>query len=265
MKTEKKFFFVLALALLFCMMLTCASAAVAPRQDQTEIDIINTSETESDHVRHEAESEVQTGSLPETERTFRLPAMLQMIEDDAFEGTPIALSDSLTPMALSDTSAIKAPVVRLPAMLQRIEDQAFEGTAVVVIELPETVESIGERAFAGNPHLRIIRIPEKTQYIANNAFAGSQQVMISGACGSYARTWAGKHGIPFSPITMITAGNQTLSGLVHLNGSDIETIETASGEGMENHPVRRNGDIKAEVYKQQIAHQVQGRSPPFCA
>lgn len=264
MKTEKMVIF-LALALLFCMMLTCASAAVAPRQDQTEFDIINTSETESDYVLPEEKSEVQTVSLPEMERTFRLPAMLQMIEDDAFEGTPIALSDHMGKGEPSDYAIGKVPVASLPAMLQRIEDQAFEGTAVVVIELPETVESIGERAFAGNPHLRIIRIPEKTQYIANNAFAGSHHVMISGASGSYARTWAGKHGIPFSPITMITAGNQTLSGLVILNGSDIETIETASGEGMENHPVRRNGDIKAEVYKQQIAHQVQGRSPPFCA
>lgn len=264
MKTEKNIF-ILALALVFCMMLTCASAAVTSRQDQVEIGIINTTETESDHVRFEEKSEAQTDSLPETERAFRLPAMLQMIEDDAFEGTPIALSDHMSKGVPSDYAVGKVPVASLPAMLQRIEDQALEGTAVVVIELPETVESIGDRAFAGNPHLRIIRIPEKTQYIAHNAFAGSHQVMISGASGSYARSWAGKHGIPFSPITMITAGNQNLSGLFSLSGSDIETIETVSGEGIENRPLRRIGDIKAEVYEQQIAHQVQGRSPPFCA
>ena len=263
MKTEKNFF-ILALALVFCMMLTCASAAVTSRKDQVEIGIINTTETESDHVRFEEKSEAQTDSLPETESAFRLPAMLQRIEDDAFEGTPMALSDSLIQTAPTDTPAVTVPVASLPAMLERIGDQAFEGTAVVVVELPETVESIGDRAFAANPHLRIIRIPEKTKYIAHNAFAGSHQVMISAASGSYARTWAGKHGIPFSPMTMITAGNQNLSGLVHVGGSDIETIETASGEGMDNPPARRNDEIKAEVYEQQIAHQVQGRSPPFC-
>lgn len=225
MKTKKIVFLILAVALFFCMMLTCASAAVEEKQDQKEICFINTYETGTESVIATTKEKFRkAGSMSETEKAFRLPAMLQ-----------------------------------------RIEDEAFEGTAVVVVELPETVESIGDRAFAANPHLRIIRIPEKTQYIAHNAFAGSQQVMISAASGSYARYWAGKHGIPFSPITMITAGNQNLSGMFSLSGSDIETIETASGEGIENRPVRRIGDIKAEVYEQQIAHQVQGRSPPFCA
>lgn len=264
MKTEKMFF-ILALALLFCMMLTCASAAVSPRQEQTEISIINTTDTKSETVMPEEKSEHKTGLLPETERKFRLPAMLQMIEDDVFEGTHIALPDHRTEAESAENAGGTLSVSSLPALLRRIEEQAFEGTAVVVVELPETVESIGDRAFAGNPHLRIIRIPEKTEYIAHNAFAGSQQVMISGASGSYARTWAGKHGIPFSPMTMITAGNQNLSGMLTLSGSDIETIETASGEGMDNPPARRNDEIKAEVYEQQIAHQVQGRSPPFCA
>ena len=265
MKTEKKFFLIAAMTLFFCMMLTCATAAVDQRQDQRESRPIYSSGFKTDIVLPEENSEEKTGPLQETERAFRLPAMLQMIEDDAFEGTLITLSDNQTKVEPSDNAEETVSVASLPAMLQRIEEQAFEGTAVVVVELPETVESIGDRAFAANPHLRIIRIPEKTKYIAHNAFAGSHQVMISAASGSYARTWAGKHGIPFSPMTMITAGNQNLSGLVHVGGSDIETIETASGEGMDNPPARRNDEIKAEVYEQQIAHQVQGRSPPFCA
>ena len=257
MKTEKRLFAILAFALLFCMMLTCASAAVEDKKDQPLIFLMQTNAAEAAETQEDAEAE--------PERVFKLPAMLQVIEDDAFAGTSVAQADDRLRGTRSDRPVVTVPVASLPAMLERIGDQAFEGTAVVVVELPETVESIGDRAFAGNPHLRIIRIPEKTQYIAHNAFAGSHQVMISGSSGSYARSWAGKHGIPFSPITMITAGNQNLSGLISLNSSDIETIETASGEGMDHPPVRRNDEIKAEVYEQQIAHQVQGRSPPFCA
>lgn len=157
-------------------------------------------------------------------------------------------------------------VFKLPVMLQIIEDEAFEGTAAGNIELPENVIKIGARAFANNPYLRNIRIPETTDYIGENAFAFSHHVMISGAPGSYARTWARKNGILFSPITMFCAGVQNLPGTPRMNGTDdMEIIEGNSENGNEVHPVWRTGEIKAEFYITQIAHQVQGRSPPAFA
>ena len=42
-----------------------------------------------------------------------------------------------------------APIqFRFPASLQIIEEEAFEGTSIVIVDLPESVEEIGDRAFA---------------------------------------------------------------------------------------------------------------------
>ena len=73
--------------------------------------------------------------------TFKLPASLKAIQDEAFEGTALVTVD------LSGTS----------------------------------VEKIGERAFANIPTLIGIRVPEKTRFIAKTAFAGSDHVTLTGA------------------------------------------------------------------------------------
>ena len=62
------------------------------------------------------------------------------------------------------------PIFQLPVSLRVIEDEAFEGTAIVSAALPDSVESIGERAFANISALRSVKIPNATKEIAKSAF-----------------------------------------------------------------------------------------------
>ena len=162
---------------------------------------------------------------------------------------------------------IAAAAFRLPSSLRIIEDEAFEGTAIVSAELPETLESIGEHAFAGIPTLRSIRIPENTKEIAKTAFAGSNGVTITGAPGSYARTWAKENGIPFAPVTVMTAD----SGPVQISADNsyrqdfIHTDEEASSEKTQNDSWRPFTEIQSERYDEWFTNQISGRAPPACA
>ena len=176
------------------------------------------------------------------------------------------------PKALQ-SSAGKADVVamqtfRLPASLKSIEDEAFEGTAIVSVDLPETVESIGENAFARIPSLRVVRIPEKTKQIAKTAFAGSNNVTIIGSPGSYARTWAHENGIPFVPIVVMFVGadNNPVSSASGDRQTQVDTdcIDLAEGtrRGIQ---WRFIGEIKAEQCEQFIANHILGRAPPVIA
>ena len=227
MKITTKIYAALVLTMLFCLTLTFADAAVDPKHDAELI---------SKLTQSKLADKLQTGTV----------------------------TDQNDNPLISDNTK-KIPVFRFPAMLQLIESEAFEGTAIIGFELPESVESIGERAFANITTLMSVGIPEKTQSIGKDAFDGSCRVTISGAPDSYARAWARENGVPFAPITMICAVIQTPSGTIHFSDPEIETIKDDSGDGIEATAAWKTGDHETEFYKQQIAHQVQGRSPPVCA
>ncbi len=160
--------------------------------------------------------------------------------------------------------SITAPTFKLPAGLQIIEDEAFEGTAIVVIDLPETVESIGEQAFANIATLRKVNIPEKTKQIARTAFAGSNNVTITGAPGSYARTWARENAIPFTPILVMYAGTDDLllSGYFTTQNNIIDLNSRITGKNQNNHQWRPVEENKAEHSKEFKTNHVLGRAPP---
>ena len=185
---------------------------------------------------------------------------LNQIRNDCFVQDTGAGAESLEP---ADTVTFK-----LPASLQVIEDEAFEGTAIVSIDLPETVESIGERAFADIPTLLSVKIPEKTKEIARTAFSGSNNVTITAAPNSYARTWAKDNGIPFSPIVVMHAGtgNPQVSTGLAAGQTRIDIEISGAAVDREKMPHWRPIDeIKAEQYDQYIANCILGRAPPACA
>ena len=113
----------------------------------------------------------------------------------AYASTDQKVFDSIHNLSKPEKSIIR--LFHLPDSLQKIEDEAFEGTAVTEVILPETVTTIGERAFADIDNLRSIRIPIGTISIADNVFAGSNRVVITAAPNSYARAWAKKNHVPF--------------------------------------------------------------------
>ena len=71
---------------------------------------------------------------------FRLPAGLQVIGDEAFEG-------------------IAAEAVELPDSLTAIGERAFAGAEQLQsVRLPESIETIGKDAFLGAPQLTVVGV-----------------------------------------------------------------------------------------------------------
>ena len=94
-------------------------------------------------------------------------------------------------------AAIPDEIAVMPDSLRIIEESAFEGTALTTVYLPETVTTIGRRAFADIKDLRVVFIPKATVVIDEEAFDGAGNLTIWGVPGSYAEEWAGRHSIRF--------------------------------------------------------------------
>ena len=168
----------------------------------------------------------------------------------------------------SEVDIETSPTVKLPASLRFIENEAFEGTAIVQAVLPENLESIGERAFANIMTLRMIKIPESTKTIAETAFAGSNRLIITSTPGSYARAWAGKNGVLFTPILVVHAGTvnvQITTGTNHRK-EQIDVDIARSGQQLEKQARWRPvSEIATDQYEEFIANHLSGRAPPASA
>ena len=68
-----------------------------------------------------------------------------------------------------------------PASLTAIEDEAFEGTPFQAIIIPDTVTTIGSRAFANCRNLVYVYIPASVTSIAADAFADCPNAIIERA------------------------------------------------------------------------------------
>lgn len=70
----------------------------------------------------------------------------------------------------------------LPAGLAALGDEALMGSACERVALPEDVESIGDRAFADCPALRLLALPDSVSAIGEAILEGSEQAVI--LCGA---------------------------------------------------------------------------------
>ena len=84
------------------------------------------------------------------------------------------------------------PTFVLPAALREIGEQAFEGISAEVVKISDTVESIGNRAFAYSSIGQVI-LPASLVSIADDAFEGCSMLVFAPE-GSYAWNWAVNHG-----------------------------------------------------------------------
>ena len=116
--------------------------------------------------------------------------------------------------ALSHALAEESAVFRLPASLRIIEEGAFEETAPSAVYLPDSLEYIGDRAFAQTEDLTVAYIPRSVRYIGEDAFAGHDGLVIVGIPGSYAEGWAKRHGYKFVYMD-VWAEEQTSHGRVY--------------------------------------------------
>ena len=83
----------------------------------------------------------------------------------------------------------------LPEDLTQIQAEAFSGSAVENVVVPDSVTSIGARAFADCEWLNVVELPGGTIEIADDAFDGSD-VLICAPEGSAAEAFAIAHDIP---------------------------------------------------------------------
>ena len=91
------------------------------------------------------------------------------------------------------------PDYTTPDDLRIIEEEAFKGTPEEVIQLTDSVEKIGKRAFAECTNLRKIYIPGSVTEIAPDAFDGCpEDMIIFGEQGSAAYTLAREKGFFFA-------------------------------------------------------------------
>ena len=80
-----------------------------------------------------------------------------------------------------------------------VMNKALEGDEYAeVVELPNTIECVYERAFAGMKKVKRIYVPKSVRYIAADAFESiPEDFKIVCAKGSYAEEYAKKHNIPY--------------------------------------------------------------------
>ena len=90
------------------------------------------------------------------------------------------------------------PDLVLPTSLKRIDEEAFACGIFSYVILPDGLEEIKSRAFAGCNNLRYIVIPESVTFIASDAFEGTDELIIMGEDGSYAEFYANKKGFGFA-------------------------------------------------------------------
>ncbi len=152
---------------------------------------------------------------------------------------------------------------RLPASLRIIDEEAFEGTSFEFVDLPESVEEIGDRAFANIESLKVLKISRNARAIGVDILSGSDRAVISAPMDSLARTWAAANRVPFAPVATMTASNGTVQVNSASNiGPNPVLTDDGSDEKHEIPTARAAGEIKTDTFKEGFAWHVQGRAPP---
>ena len=147
---------------------------------------------------------------------------------------PVLLTVLLSLFWISCALSGSAGTLVLPSDLTRIEDMAFmnaEGFRTVT--LPDRLESIGSKAFAGSSLMRIT-IPESVTYIAADAFDGiSENAYITVTYGSPAYTLLSAVEDP--PYNLVVTGlNEDWSPFIYQASTDAEDRLIVSITGNNN-------------------------------
>ena len=158
---------------------------------------------------------------------FKLPASLQIIEDEAFEGTALF-------------------AVELPDSVIRIGERAFSDIPTLrTVSVPDSVTYIAKNAFSGSEKVTITASPGSyaRTWAKENGVPFHSAIVLCAGTGHLLQ------------VGSALSGTESVE-MIH----DSDGGKTDSGTQW-----RAVGDIEASKYKECIAHYVQGRSPPASA
>ena len=106
----------------------------------------------------------------------------------------------------------------LPEALLHIEDEAFyQDSSIEGVILPEGLESIGERAFAGTG-VTSVQFPDSLSYIAEDAFEDTSLTDVTASPGSCGWNWAASHGFYSWTCEVQEDGTLALTGYTGSEG-----------------------------------------------
>ena len=109
-----------------------------------------------------------------------IPDSVEIIGDGAFYNNVslslVYMSDSVKYLGRHAFSGTALREIHLSSNLTKIEDGTFEHTKLYSIELPDSVKSIGERAFYNCKHIKTVKLPDSLEEIGEAAFRGCTQL-----------------------------------------------------------------------------------------
>ena len=112
-------------------------------------------------------------------------------------------------------TAALADTLTLPADLTAVEDQAFFGDeSLETVVLPEHIETIGSKAFAGSG-ITAVNLPDSLTFIADDAFDDTSIATLTVNEGTYAYNWAVNHGYFGWEYDELLDGTLEITGYTH--------------------------------------------------
>lgn len=133
----------------------------------------------------------------------KFPKQLKAIAPHAFIGceslTTVAFPDGLTLIgddAFENCVALES--VAFPSGLKMVEPGAFGGcVSLTSVAFQDGLTTLGDEAFSRCESLKSAEIPASVEEIGRRSFPKNADLVIRGAAGSYAETFAAEAGIPF--------------------------------------------------------------------
>lgn len=132
------------------------------------------------------------GGKAVTDKRYQSDMYYDILYD--YTGTALCAITSYDPMSTEHNPKIPSQIDGVD--VKNISERAFRG-GVKTVTLPDTLVSIGTKAFGDCGGLEKIYIPGSVTFIADNAFEGSSQVTICAPKDSYAQQYALDHKLKF--------------------------------------------------------------------
>lgn len=160
-----------------------------------------------------------------------------MIDITNFDVIPTALfsyeaidKSTLTVTSYNGSAAnVSVPVEIESFEIKSLSEKAFlNKTSVVSVNIPNTVEAIGDSCFSGCENLKKVTIPESVTEIADDAFEGCDNLTVYCYENSYAQSYAEENGISYVLLDLVPVGKTVINeeaGIIFTHQTGKKSVE----------------------------------------